>query len=61
MLFAILAAIPGRRSGQANAAADWARVLAFSASACAAITPVLGQGYVGSWPRGWLDPRSGDR
>jgi hypothetical protein len=40
-VFAILAAIPGWRPGQANAAADWAPVLAFSASACAAITPVL--------------------
>jgi Protein of unknown function (DUF4231) len=40
-VFVILAAIPGWRPGQANAAADWAPVLAFSASACAAITPVL--------------------
>jgi hypothetical protein len=43
MLFAILAAIPGRRLGQANSAADWAPLLAFSAYACVAITPVLGQ------------------
>jgi Protein of unknown function (DUF4231) len=59
MLFAILAAIPGRRLGQANSAADWAPLLAFSAYACAAITPVLGQDMLAvGREAGWIRARA---
>ena len=59
MLFAILAAIPGRRPGQANAAADWAPLLACSAYACAAITPVLGQDMLAiGREAGWIRARA---